>query len=915
MFSQRNNPYCDLVSKNVMAKINKFFDIYTLYVKSFKYIYSQILNIIKHMKRILGLDLGTNSIGWALVEQNFDEKQGKILGMGSRIIPMSQEILGEFDKGNSVSQTAERTSYRGIRRLRERHLLRRERLHRVLNVMGFLPPHYSVQLDFTKRLGQFKDNLEPKFAYNNKEFIFTKSFYEMLEDFKIHQPQLVEGGKLIPYDWALYYLRKKALTQSISKEEIAWIILNFNQKRGYYQLRGEEDEENKNKLVEFHSLKVIDVIADEKPNAKGDLWYSVCLENGWIYRRSSKTPLFDWKDKVRDFIVTTDLNDDGTVKTDKEGNEKRSFRAPAEDDWNLIKKKTEKEIDTSSKTVGAYIYDTLLQNPYQKIRGKLVRTIERKFYKTELEAILQKQIELQPELFPEDLLNDCIRELYKNNESHQQLLKSKDFIHLIVNDIVFYQRPLRSQKSNIGRCTLEYKEHVVRDKNGNIIKDDKGEAVKAKTHLPAISKSHPLYQEFRLWQWLYNLKIYTKEDDKEVTSNFIHTPDDLVYLFDFLHNRKDIKQDILIKFLLEKTGLKGKALNNEILKYRWNFVEDKEYPCNETNAQIVSRLSKVDNIANNFLTEEIEIKLWHIIYSVTDKIEFEKALKTFAIKHGLDIDSFVENFKRIKPFDSDYGAYSEKAIRRLLPLLRVGKYWNWDNIDQDTQQRVGKIISGEYDENIKDRVREKSIHLQKESDFQGLQLWLAQYIVYDRHSEAAITGKWNTVEDLSNYLNDFKQHSLRNPIVEQVVTETLRVVRDIWTKYGNGNKDFFSEIHVELGREMKNTANERKRLTGIVTENENTNLRIKAFLAELLNDTNVENVRPYSPIQQEALRIYEDGILRSGINIPDDILKISNSAQPSKMEFQRYKLWMEQKYRSPYTGQIIPLNKLFGIGV
>jgi len=42
------------------------------------------------MKRILGLDLRTNSIGWALVEQDFDAKIGKILGMGSRIIPMGQ---------------------------------------------------------------------------------------------------------------------------------------------------------------------------------------------------------------------------------------------------------------------------------------------------------------------------------------------------------------------------------------------------------------------------------------------------------------------------------------------------------------------------------------------------------------------------------------------------------------------------------------------------------------------------------------------------------------------------------------------------------------------------------------------------------------------------------------------------------
>jgi len=247
--------------------------------------------------------------------------------------------------------------------------------------------------------------------------------------------------------------------------------------------------------------------------------------------------------------------------------------------------------------------------------------------------------------------------------------------------------------------------------------------------------------------------------------------------------------------------------------------------------------------------------------------------------------------------------------------MRLGKFWDWNLIDPKTQSRISKIVTGEYDEDIKNRVRDKAINLKQEIDFQGLQLWLAQYIVYDRHSEASIAGKWESVKDLEDYLNEFKQHSLRNPIVEQVVTETLRVVRDIWRKYGNGVEDFFHEIHVELGRSMKNTADERKRLTEQVTSNENTNLRIKALIAELKDNSDgallVEDVRPYSPLQQEALKIYEEGVLTSGENIPDDILKISKTAQPTKSELQRYKLWLEQKYRSPYTGEMIPLSKLF----
>ncbi len=111
------------------------------------------------MKKILGLDLGTNSIGWALIERDFTNKkentlgEGKILGMGSRIIPMSQDVLDKFGQGQSHSQTAERTSYRGVRRLRQRGLLRRERLHRVLNILNALPVHYADKIDFQNKKG------------------------------------------------------------------------------------------------------------------------------------------------------------------------------------------------------------------------------------------------------------------------------------------------------------------------------------------------------------------------------------------------------------------------------------------------------------------------------------------------------------------------------------------------------------------------------------------------------------------------------------------------------------------------------------------------------------------------------------------------------------------------------------------
>ena len=141
------------------------------------------------MKKILGLDLGTNSIGWAVInEVQIDDKTTCLTGIdctGSRIIPMDAKILGDFDKGNSISQTAERTRLRNIRRLIERSHLRRSRLHRVLMEMDWLPLHYMQCLD---RYGNFINYQEPNIAWKKEQdgkykFLFTDSYSEMLQEF------------------------------------------------------------------------------------------------------------------------------------------------------------------------------------------------------------------------------------------------------------------------------------------------------------------------------------------------------------------------------------------------------------------------------------------------------------------------------------------------------------------------------------------------------------------------------------------------------------------------------------------------------------------------------------------------------------------------------------------------------------
>ncbi len=859
-------------------------------------------------KHILGLDLGTNSIGWALI--NREEKEGSVPALsgiedaGSRIIPMDAAMQSDFAKGNTVSQTSNRTDYRGVRRLRERHLLRRERLHRVLSLMGFLPQHYAEALT---RYGKFKEGVECRLPWTTETdgtpmFLFKESYDEMLRIFWQEHPELMEKGMKIPYDWTIYYLRRKALHEAISGQELAWILLNFNQKRGYYQTRGEETETDKTKEEKYYALTVVDVVDSGDKKGK-DTWYNVILENGMVYRRTAKDKP-DWIGKVKEFIVTTQLNEDGTPKADKDGNVKRSFRMPGDDDWGLLKIKTEADIRTSNLTVGEYIFGALLRNPKQKIKGQLVRTIERDFYKEELHAILEKQKTFIPQLRDADLYAECITELYSHNDAYRQSIAGKDFTYLLLDNIIFYQRPLKSKKSMIDECPYEYHE----------CRNDKGE--REKKYVKCISKSHPLYQEFRLWQFVGNLRIYESGrdasgrpvDDIDVTPEFLPDEESRAKLFDWLNDRADIKEtELLTKFFNIKKP-KGKGAE---LPYRWNYVRDRAYPCNETRGNILVRLSKND-VDTSFLKDKgVEERLWHILYSVSDRTELRTALSRFAQRNALD-ETFVDAMAKFPPFDADYGAYSAKAIKRLLPLMRMGHHWNVADIDAATQGRIQKIVDGEVDESIRTRVREKAMHLDSIDKFRALPLWLACYVVYDRHSEASDTGKWNAPEDIDAYLKKFKQHSLRNPVVEQVITETLRTVRDIWKKHGH-----IDEIHVEMGREMKNPADKRKQMTERALQNENANLRVKALLTEFLNpELGIENVRPYSPSQQELLRIYEDTALNS-VDEPDEyvneILKKFADAKnrPSLSDIKRYSLWLEQHYISPYTGRTIPLARLF----
>lgn len=84
------------------------------------------------MSKVLGLDLGSNSVGWALI----DTEAEHIIGMGVRIFP---EAVNEKDTEREASKNVERRLKRQLRRQYERRRMRTNTVRNALYKSGLLP--------------------------------------------------------------------------------------------------------------------------------------------------------------------------------------------------------------------------------------------------------------------------------------------------------------------------------------------------------------------------------------------------------------------------------------------------------------------------------------------------------------------------------------------------------------------------------------------------------------------------------------------------------------------------------------------------------------------------------------------------------------------------------------------------------
>lgn len=1047
---------------------------------------------ISKMKTVLGLDLGTNSIGWALIEINHEKGIIKIIGLGARILPMDAGEIKDFESSGKIKSTAaQRTEKRGPRRLNERYLLRRDRLHLVLDLLDALPKHYKLEIDFKnkkgEKSGQFKKNAEPKLAYLSKqkgekaEFLFMDSYKEMLNDIESENVKNKKGNR-IPYDWTLYYLRQKALFEEITLEELAWVLLSYNQKRGYEKTEVEDKSTKENEIIEEFDLQVKEVIpktdkedkrffevhldgndsfvyneysddqitfqddlkevikkskVDEKGNIDdskteftvvdiytleikevnyekddGKHKYTLTYQNGWQEVKQPKNFTFRYKNalnKSYDYIVETVYDNRGQHKTQQ--GKKRKLREPdlSDDssDWTLLKKKTEKEAltfnieqgyknnDGSAKSyISPKIY-SVLQNDAKtgnrtKIIGGMFQVVDRDFYRKELNQIIETQRQFHKSLKDKKVFEQCVKTLYPKNKNHQEaLLKNKNAIqHLLVEDVLLYQRPLKSKKSEIANCKYEIRYWKnIEDKNGNPIEEvdiETGElkVKKEPVYIKVVSASHPYFQEFRIWDKLHNLKLIQLEKEvdgkkltnQDVTKEYFKSEKEYQELFEELNNRKSLNQDQFLSYCKKKFKIDYKKKDSN---YAWNFPEDEEIKGNDTRVSFVTRFKRSGFTEYvDFLSQEKERELWHYLYSVSFKERtandnksavtfFDNYFKDFGIDEKVK-EKIIKDFVNYPKFASRYCAYSEKALKKLLPLIRLSQpkefdqwsmerwYMKWNKKLTIREEEILQKLK-ELDFNAKNidynKVVNTNVDLQKGEisfpkglfntfrdfekleDFTNLNLTQASYLVYGRHSELAQAKYWTSPDDIRKQLHqELKQHSLNNPVAEKVLLEMMQVVADIWDYYGekeevsDNPKKLFSRIHLEVGRELKKSAKEKEAESKRMSGNRSQNKRIRQVLKEFLAE-NPYNANPKNKDHFERLKIVEEGAehrnntnkkffeenekLKNNNITKKDIETILKKPHITKADFEKYKLWIEQGYKSPYTNKIIKITDLF----
>jgi len=548
-----------------------------------------------------------------------------------------------------------------------------------------------------------------------------------------------------------------------------------------------------------------------------------------------------------------------------------------------------------------------------------------------------------------------------------------DFAEKILKAI-FFQRPLRSQKGLIGKCTLE-------------------------PNKPRCPINHPRFEEYRAWSFLNNIKFRDKSD-----KFFKPLPLELkqkIFTSKFFYKSKREFQFSEIRKMIKDNGGGQWELNYDQTKKDFSLAS-----C-YVSARLKSAFGEswkdfrktIEKLNKRGETEKISYTIediWHILFSFEDEEYFSEFLT-----NTLNLTDFQVNELLIlfKSFPVGYANLSLKAINKILPFLKEGYIYSEavilakipDLIGMDLFKENNHLITSAISDEIERNRYEKTIvsitnaliykyysldykdrfgwkdttYKLNGSDFKDIETTAIEYfgnatwnnnLSKNEHSKiiemvaknyqaffADIKREHVKAPHLVNQVKEFLRnnfdveekklnqiyHPSQNDIYpsyeDQIYLQsprtaafknpmaykTLYQLRDVLNYLIKSNKiDRNTRIVIEIARDL-NDRNKRWAIETYQRRREAENLVFKGVISELINDKDFKGfANPESSEDIDKFRLFFEQIKDSD-KIYKSIGEIDKNKSLTDKDIQKYRLWKEQGCRCIYTGRIINLTDLF----
>ncbi len=414
-------------------------------------------------------------------------------------------------------------------------------------------------------------------------------------------------------------------------------------------------------------------------------------------------------------------------------NQKRGYKSAKTDgpddkkqrDYVANVKNRHTTIKELGQTIGQYFYDQLQKDKRYRTKEQV---FPRAAYIEEFEAIWDSQAKHYPEILTKE-----------NKES-------------VRDEIIYYQRNLKSCKHLVSLCEFEMRAY--KNKDGKTVYDG-----------PKVApRSSPLFQVCKIWESINNLVLKNRRGKE-----FEFTLEHKQALFNHLDNNEKLTINDLYKILgISKSegwwggkaigkGLQGNTTKMQISKALEGIIDQQknlQFNLKNIDTKLIDTETGeiVQQISPDFEKEPL-YRLWHTIYSIHNKDELAIVLqKNFSIEAPEVIDALY----KIDFVKAGFGNKSAKAIRRILSYLQDGLMYS-----------EACLAAG------------------------------------FRHS-VSLTVAENNARELLAKLPQIKKNELKQPIVEKILNQMINLVNVVIDQYGT-----IDEIRVELARELKQSKDER----------------------------------------------------------------------------------------------------------